>query len=89
MASPPPPTSGFRKLGVVGASNKETNCLKGTRLSLHSTLQQTSTGIQSLDLLLGNGINVSSSLLLQVSTQEVSTESLIYFEMQMFVMSVI
>ena len=66
MASPPPPCAGFRKLAVSGGQTKDTNSLKGTRLSLHSSLQQTSTGIQSLDLLLGNGINLASSLLIQV-----------------------
>ncbi|XP_063681610.1 elongator complex protein 4-like [Bolinopsis microptera] len=65
MTRPSPQSSGFRKLGTVGAASKETGSLKGTRTSLHSTLQQTSTGIQSLDLLLGNGINLSSSLLIQ------------------------
>lgn len=65
MTRPSPQSSGFRKLGTVGATSKETSSLKGTRTSLHSTLQQTSTGIQSLDLLLGNGINLSSSLLIQ------------------------
>lgn len=65
MASPPPPCAGFRKLGVVSGQTKEGNTVKGTRLSLHSALQQTSTGIQSLDLLLGNGINLASSILFQ------------------------
>jgi len=65
MMASPPPSAGFRKLAVGGTSNKEVSGLKGTRLSLHSSLQQTSTGIQSLDLLLGNGINLSSSLLIQ------------------------
>eukprot|EP00116_Pleurobrachia_bachei_P003906 sb/3464168/ len=59
------PVSGFRKLNVGSKTSNAPppTSLKGTRLSLHSSLQQTSTGIQALDLVLGNGVNLSSATL--------------------------
>lgn len=51
---------GFRRLNTPS-----TTTLPGTRTSLHNSQLQTSTGAQSLDLLLGNGIHLGTTILIQ------------------------
>ena len=63
--------NGFKKLTVGGSPRLDvvtgSGVIRGTRISLHGTNHQTSSGVQSLDLVLGNGINLSSSTLIKVS----------------------